>query len=188
MTFAIAHDLRSQTDILQYHDDGETGLGPTVATYSLGAPAAMRFRLKGQYYTGVRMKRRNGKEHDEESDADEGDADAEGGTRVVKAKTTAKDKQKAMFFLAEEPLPNTLDFEARKAAFESLAGLTPEERDKRCWEIPHELGLKFKKGSPALLNIHLAHGDKVIMHGEAIQKYFEVTFRGYRLSQGCTDC
>lgn len=31
---------------MQYHDDGETELGPTVAALSLGSPSIMKFRPK----------------------------------------------------------------------------------------------------------------------------------------------
>ncbi|KAI9843294.1 MAG: hypothetical protein M1837_006509 [Sclerophora amabilis] len=37
---------------MNYHDDGETGLGPTIATLSLGYPATMTLRMKSKYYTG----------------------------------------------------------------------------------------------------------------------------------------
>jgi len=33
--------------VKQYHQDGERGLGPTVASISLGCPAVMKFRIKG---------------------------------------------------------------------------------------------------------------------------------------------
>jgi hypothetical protein len=38
---------------ISYHDDGESGLGPTIATLSLGAPGVMRIRLKAKHHTGV---------------------------------------------------------------------------------------------------------------------------------------
>ncbi|KAG9201239.1 hypothetical protein G6514_005969 [Epicoccum nigrum] len=38
---------------ISYHDDGESGLGPTIATLSLGAPGVMRLRLKSAHHTGV---------------------------------------------------------------------------------------------------------------------------------------
>lgn len=38
---------------ISYHDDGEHGLGPTIATLSLGAPATMRIRLKAKHHLGV---------------------------------------------------------------------------------------------------------------------------------------
>lgn len=161
------------TNTCQYHDDGESGLGPTVSSFSLGAPAEMRFRLKGKYYSGVQLKTRDGKDiHD---DHDDDNAEDEGvGKRAKAPKTT---KHKLAYFVDEVPIPNTLNYEARKKAYESLGGLSREERQARCWALPSELGLKYKKSPPALISCHLAHGDKIIMHGEALQKYFEVCLK-----------
>lgn len=36
-----------------YHDDGEYGLGPTIATWSLGASGTMRIRLKAKHHLGM---------------------------------------------------------------------------------------------------------------------------------------
>ena len=38
--------------MVQYHDDGETTLGPTVMSLSLGCPALMSWRMKFNYYSG----------------------------------------------------------------------------------------------------------------------------------------
>lgn len=38
---------------INYHDDGEFGLGPTIATLSLGAPGSMRIRMKARRYHGI---------------------------------------------------------------------------------------------------------------------------------------
>jgi hypothetical protein len=38
---------------INYHDDGETGLGPTIATLSLGAPGIMKIRMKAKHFAGV---------------------------------------------------------------------------------------------------------------------------------------
>ncbi|PVH95757.1 hypothetical protein DM02DRAFT_570729 [Periconia macrospinosa] len=38
---------------ISYHDDGEFGLGPTIATLSLGATGTMRIRMKSRYFSGV---------------------------------------------------------------------------------------------------------------------------------------
>ncbi|KAF2224207.1 hypothetical protein BDZ85DRAFT_260574 [Elsinoe ampelina] len=38
---------------IKYHDDGEKGLGPTVASLSLGFPADMLFRVKSKHWTGM---------------------------------------------------------------------------------------------------------------------------------------
>jgi hypothetical protein len=37
----------------QYHDDGESTLGPTIATLSLGGQAKMMIRMKAKYYFGI---------------------------------------------------------------------------------------------------------------------------------------
>ncbi|KAI9715076.1 MAG: hypothetical protein M1812_006194 [Candelaria pacifica] len=38
---------------IDFHDDGEFGLGPTIATLSLGYPATMKIRMKSKHYSGV---------------------------------------------------------------------------------------------------------------------------------------
>ncbi|KAL9119086.1 MAG: hypothetical protein Q9187_004357, partial [Circinaria calcarea] len=38
---------------MDFHDDGESTLGPTVATWSLGAPATMLIRMKERYWKGL---------------------------------------------------------------------------------------------------------------------------------------
>ena len=37
---------------IEYHDDGEQGLGPRIATLSLGGRAKMHLRMKGKHYVG----------------------------------------------------------------------------------------------------------------------------------------
>ena len=37
---------------IEYHDDGESGLGPRIATLSLGGPATMHLRVKQKHYVG----------------------------------------------------------------------------------------------------------------------------------------
>ncbi|RAL16601.1 uncharacterized protein BO97DRAFT_420902 [Aspergillus homomorphus CBS 101889] len=41
-----------------YHDDGESSLGPTIATLSLGARASMLLRMKSKYYHGYTKAKR----------------------------------------------------------------------------------------------------------------------------------
>ncbi|KAF2636324.1 hypothetical protein P280DRAFT_409756 [Massarina eburnea CBS 473.64] len=38
---------------ISYHDDGETGIGPTIATLSLGDTGTMRIRMKAKHFNGV---------------------------------------------------------------------------------------------------------------------------------------
>jgi len=154
----------------QFHDDGENGLGPTVATFSLGAPAVMTFRMKAKYWCGARQRSKNGKDDDDDHDSHhEGEEDGD-------APSSKKPQtQKGLFFLPEAPLPNTPLYEARKAAWESIKDLPKKEMEARCWELPAELGIQHKRAPPVLISVYLAHGDKVIMHGEDLQKYFEVS-------------
>jgi len=42
-----------QQQNMKYHDDGEFGLGPTVASLSLGYSADMYFRIKGKHWCGT---------------------------------------------------------------------------------------------------------------------------------------
>ncbi|EAS30635.2 uncharacterized protein CIMG_11674 [Coccidioides immitis RS] len=44
---------------INYHDDGEDTLGPTVATLSIGAPATMLIRMKGKYFRVPEPKKKN---------------------------------------------------------------------------------------------------------------------------------
>ncbi|KAF1816468.1 hypothetical protein P152DRAFT_388822 [Eremomyces bilateralis CBS 781.70] len=41
-----------EKQMIKYHDDGETGLGPVIATLSIGQPAIMTLRMKAKYYNG----------------------------------------------------------------------------------------------------------------------------------------
>lgn len=49
----------SKADMVQFHDDGETVLGPTVMSLSLGCPALMSWRMKYQYFSGFVNKNRD---------------------------------------------------------------------------------------------------------------------------------
>lgn len=43
-----------EDNMIKYHDDGEFGLGPTIATLSLGGSARMTIRMKKKHYQGVK--------------------------------------------------------------------------------------------------------------------------------------
>ncbi|ETS85009.1 hypothetical protein PFICI_03034 [Pestalotiopsis fici W106-1] len=45
-----------ESSVINYHDDGEKDLGPTVATLSLGSPSIMRFRPKKKSKVGPEVK------------------------------------------------------------------------------------------------------------------------------------
>jgi hypothetical protein len=122
---------------INYHDDGEHGLGPTIATLSLGAPGTMRIRMKARHYNGV---------------------------------------SSAGVYDDAPPLPGCAAYEARRAAQPTLEALRCN--DVRQWraqlkKVPKELGLRSAGNAKDVLKLELGHGDIVVMHGEALQKYYE---------------
>ncbi|KAK7515443.1 hypothetical protein IWZ03DRAFT_441940 [Phyllosticta citriasiana] len=125
---------------IDYHDDGEKGLGPTIATLSLGSTSNMRIRMKSKHHNGA---------------------------------------TKSGAYVDLPPLIGCLKYEERKAAHDILEQLRAEgELDAakyRVKQLPKELGLKSKGNAKDVLNMFLRHGDIVIMHGAAIQQYFEHT-------------
>ena len=44
-------------DTSQFHDDGESTLGPHIAAWSLGCPAFMNIRMKAKFYSGFKKDR-----------------------------------------------------------------------------------------------------------------------------------
>ncbi|KAF3011135.1 hypothetical protein E8E13_011440 [Curvularia kusanoi] len=131
---------------ISYHDDGESGLGPTIATLSLGAPGIMRLRLKAKHDTGV---------------------------------------SKSGIYNDTPPVPGSQSYGSRLALVPKLAKLkksvSPSVYRERLRQVPKELGLGLRKGGKETkgglgreaLKLVLGHGDVVVMHGEALQRYYE---------------
>jgi alkylated DNA repair dioxygenase AlkB len=133
---------------INYHDDGEPGLGPTIATLSLGYPATMTLRMKQKHYKGCTEKR----------------------------------------FVDHPPLPGALKYAARTTACQQLALLDKKgpKYNKRLSELPWELKLnemicpglngrpmRVNREADVAITLNLCHGGVVIMHGAAIQEYYE---------------
>ncbi|KAF2134941.1 hypothetical protein P153DRAFT_305883, partial [Dothidotthia symphoricarpi CBS 119687] len=123
---------------INYHDDGEHGLGPTIATLSLGAPGTMRIRLKARHHNGV--------------------------------------SAGAGVYDDTPPLPSSAHYAARLALQPGLAALKASDAKAyraRLKQIPRELGLKSGGNAKEALKMELGHGDVVVMHGAALQRYYE---------------
>lgn len=135
---------------LEYHDDGEEGLGPRIATLSLGGKAKMHLRIKMKHFvgcskTGIFLKER-----------------PIPGSIAGTIDGVALSSQEM--------------FARRLAAWEELQQLTDKkEYNKRAKEIPLELGLfeKRMKKADDLVTITLNHGDIVLMEGYDIQQRLE---------------
>ncbi|KAM0705695.1 hypothetical protein Q7P35_007055 [Cladosporium inversicolor] len=143
---------------IKYHDDGEMGLGPRIATLSLGGGATMLLRVKAKYFGQMS----NTSVFTYEQPLPLPIMQSSGYTSGFRGKKTLK------------PCKDT--HEGRHAAWEELKELK-EAGDgagfrKRSKEVSKELELKRTAGEP-ILTFHLTHGDIVIMVGEDVQKFLE---------------
>ncbi|KAI6909195.1 hypothetical protein KC318_g3276 [Hortaea werneckii] len=128
---------------IEYHDDGEEGLGPRIATLSLGGKAKMYLRMKSKHFvgcskTGVFTPDRpvpggiEGKEMDERRLA------------AWNELQTLKGTDRAAYSRRLKEIPKELGLHSKKG-----------------------------KPGPDLVSVTLNHGDIVLMEGYDIQKYLE---------------
>ncbi|KAF9641004.1 Oxoglutarate/iron-dependent oxygenase [Lasiodiplodia theobromae] len=174
---------------ISYHDDGEFGLGPTIATLSIGAPATMKIRLKAKHYHGISKKGlyvtappvpgcvkyeercavyrelealkkdRKGQTKGAELEEEGGGDDVE---KMVDLDQDAVDQgQEEASSVPDEvaPVPDAVD--------------SADTYTARLRELPEELKLKLKGNAKDVLTMHLGHGDIVVMHGAKMQQYYE---------------
>lgn len=137
---------------LEYHDDGEEGLGPRIGTLSLGGKAKMHLRMKMKHYTGC----------------------SKTGLFVMDRPVPGSIAGK----VDGVQLSSHEMYERRLAAWEELRHLQTTDRKAfniRVKEIPIELGLfeKRMKKADDLVTITLNHGDIVLMEGDEYQSYLE---------------
>ncbi|RMY24208.1 hypothetical protein D0867_01534 [Hortaea werneckii] len=128
---------------IEYHDDGEEGLGPRIATLSLGGKAKMYLRMKSKHFvgcskTGVFTPDRpvpggiDGKEMDERRLA------------AWNELQSLKETDRAAYSRRLKEIPKKLGLYSKKG-----------------------------KQAPDLVTVTLNHGDIVLMEGYDIQKYLE---------------
>ncbi|RMZ03083.1 hypothetical protein D0862_05785 [Hortaea werneckii] len=128
---------------IEYHDDGEEGLGPRIATLSLGGKAKMYLRMKSKHFvgcskTGVFTPDRpvpggiEGNEMDERRLA------------AWNELQTLKETDRAAYSRRLKEIPKELGLYSKKG-----------------------------KQAPDLVTVTLNHGDIVLMEGYDIQKYLE---------------
>ncbi|KAF2152993.1 hypothetical protein K461DRAFT_277764 [Myriangium duriaei CBS 260.36] len=130
---------------IKYHDDGEKGLGETVASLSLGYPADMSFRVKHKHWTGM----------------------SKSGvfieTRPLPGTPRFEDRLLAYGRMQQstvgEPTKNSISAASRMEKLRTIAKtlkLQDNVKDRKPW-----------------LRLRLSHGDMVVMHGQQIQEYLE---------------
>ncbi|KKY13057.1 putative oxoglutarate iron-dependent oxygenase [Diplodia seriata] len=144
---------------IDYHDDGERGLGPTIATLSVGAPAAMSIRMKAKHYHGM----------------------SKGGAYVNAAPMPGCEKYEERR-VAHAELDRLKKLKQEKLKEKKPKGEKPKQRksigevdayDKMLKALPRQLGLNTAKNAKDAVTMHLRHGDIVVMHGRKIQEYYE---------------
>lgn len=128
---------------IKYHDDGESGLGPRIATLSLGGKAKMKMRMKAKHFTGI-----------SDSNLLTEDRPVPGG---IGGKEMDIKRLAAWEKLQELKDTDRAKYSLRRKEIPSEIGLAQIK----------------KKNPRDLLTITLNHGDIVLMEGYEIQKYLE---------------
>ncbi|KAK4544745.1 hypothetical protein LTR36_003994 [Oleoguttula mirabilis] len=130
---------------IEYHDDGEEGLGSRIATLSLGGKAKMHLRLKMKHFVGCS---KTGLLTIDDRPPVPGGI----GGKEMDGKRRAAWDELQVIKNTDRPL-----------------------YQKRLKEIPKELGLYEKRMKKAddLVTVTLGHGDIILMEGYDIQKHLE---------------
>ncbi|RDI83901.1 hypothetical protein Vi05172_g6376 [Venturia inaequalis] len=138
-----------QGNKINYHDDGEFGLGPTIATLSLGNPATMTLRMKQKHYRGCTDKRFVDRPPLPGSLKYEERLAAHNALKTLDKKSPAYRKRLS-------DLPSQLGL-MNKTSVDPTTGKT----------------IRIKGEQDPVVSLKLCHGGIVIMHGAAIQECFE---------------
>ena len=142
---------------INYHDDGEKGLGPTIATESYGAPGVMCVRMKAKHFLGFS---KGGKLVNFEP--------MPGCTQYERRKEMSGELQA----LRETGKLAEAESKAKEFAAELSGGRA--KKGSGPGNLVGDKKDKVKSRADDCLKMHLGHGDIVIMHGEGIQEYYEV--------------
>ncbi|TID23723.1 Oxoglutarate/iron-dependent oxygenase [Venturia nashicola] len=133
---------------INYHDDGEFGLGPTIATLSLGYPATMNIRMKQRHYRGC--------------------------TTLFTDRPPLPGSLKYEERLAA--YNDLQDIEKPSHAYRRRLHDLPSElglMDKTRIDPATGKSTRIKSEQDPVISMKLCHGGIVIMHGTGIQECFE---------------
>lgn len=137
-----------QDQSMSYHDDGEKGLGSTVATLSLGGRAEMNFRPKSPFYHGMKT------------------------IHYKKKRMTVMTKDEPL-----PEFPN-YELRKQFLGEIQGGNLSEDEQHERLAEMATALRAAYpaKQSHTKVddyIKLSLGHGDIVIMRGAHLQKYYE---------------
>lgn len=136
---------------LDYHDDGEAGLGSRIATLSLGASARMHVRLKRKHAVGC-----------SKSGVLTAERPLPGGNGGA-----AMDIARQAAWTEIEALPPGPERQRRRRELPRELGIFPERRPSS------DAAGSANTAQVDRVILTLNHGDMVIMAGRALQTYFE---------------
>lgn len=128
---------------IKYHDDGEKGLGPRIATLSLGGRAKMSLRIKSKYFVGC--SKNDGLFTDERP--------IRGGIEGPEM----DDRKLEKWTQLQELKGDSTQYKKRRREIAKELGIFS----------------KKSSHAPELLSVTLNHGDIILMGGPDIQKYLE---------------
>ncbi|KAF2859342.1 hypothetical protein K470DRAFT_219326, partial [Piedraia hortae CBS 480.64] len=130
---------------LEYHDDGEDGLGPMIATLSIGGSAKMHLRLKRKHYVGC----------------------SKTGLLTSEKPVPGGYGGEAMF---TKRLAAWKQIEEMKSKGTAAAEIRAKQK-----QLAAQLRLPSvkAKNAPDSVVINLRHGDIVIMNGYEVQRFME---------------
>ncbi|KAL2854516.1 2OG-Fe(II) oxygenase superfamily-domain-containing protein [Aspergillus pseudoustus] len=147
---------------INYHDDGETTLGPTIASLSLGAKAAKSLRMKYKYYNGF-LKSSASKRTLTKDDPILPGCAGRDWRLALKQRYDNKELSQDQY--------EKLWWETYKAWNDA----NKEKNKERAKDKNNEVKLLRTRAAeaPPCIVTELQHGDIVVMHGAGVQKYYE---------------
>ncbi|KAK4989822.1 hypothetical protein LTR50_002998 [Elasticomyces elasticus] len=190
----VTHEFPNEFNEVKYHTDDEVGLGPTVASLSLGSAAEMTFRMGEKHYHGITpaglfwddLPMTGCLHHDRRTEmfdqlqsekAEHKYSPGQLRRRLLEmgmqlypgdyVKGPMKKSSNGMVITRRgSRARQQVDGDGNIADAEDLA--VPQK-----YQITSKKQREVKTRGPEVLKLKLRHGDMMVMHGAAVQKYLE---------------
>jgi hypothetical protein len=94
--------------------------------------------------------------------------------RIRMKQSIHRGKKKESAFVERQPFPGCVKYKERLAAWNDRRKFGPgtTEYRARCKNVKTELGFKTVGNANPILEMHIRHGDHIIMHGNILQEIF----------------
>lgn len=80
-----------------------------------------------------------------------------------------------VYQMDQEPMPGCLEYERRLELYRNRYTISDAHRTSLLNEIVESATMVRVPASPQIIRTTLKHGDMIVMHGENIQQYYEVS-------------